>query len=984
MAVMTSQPEPIALDQKSQSLDMAASTPAALTDEPNGLEVNGHVSPDSSKQDATNNDKDDAPSSKDHVTSNESNKDAFASNQSISAMTPPTADSAVADEAVKPGDNIGASEAKEGKDTEMVDAPIESAQAPSPPAEAVTKTSPKTDPSPEPAAEKPAGTATSAAAAEIVSPNNQSPTAAKSTEEPVKVELSAGSDKDKEHNDLPSVPTKEAEADTEKLESTPATATTEAPASDAVSPRTSLPKAAPDASTEIDSAPVTVDTSMTDAASQASVKVARGREEDVDGEPAAKRVRTSGEDGGEAEVPKSRPDESVAPDAMDIDQPAAQPAAPPTTAPVSRPAPTSAAPVPLSVNGQSRKLNDPALANNSITVYQNREIKKILGLVKKTKFGQLFKSSVRILWPQIWESYRSTISRPVDISFMEQNLRDNKYKTWAEFRADVDLLLENATRFNGAEHEVTKGAKITVAQIYNRLAEVPAQEPSRASTKEFKQMPSRHAEHRNPPPPKKEVRPVASSPAEKVSDSPVFAIPPSGVPTIRRDSTKNNSDRPKRPIHPPKNKDLGFQPKNPKNKRKPEMKFCEEVLKELKHQKHYTSNQWFLEPVDPVALNIPTYHSIIKQPMDLGTMGEKLDNGEYENANAFRADFNLVVKNCCKFNPEGTVAHMAGKDLEKIFEKKWSEKAAWMNKHAQASAPAASAASPRGVARDDDDDEDGESEPEKESTSADVQKAEQALSTIVERLKKEQDNLDKQLYSSEPDSTAMDISRGIIKHLQDEMVKRRAELNALKEKKPQQAKPSKKKVTSGAASVPKKSSGNAGGPSKKVTAPAKKPTKKKLSDGEKEIVSDAISRLEGQSLTRAIEIIKRDTNLTEGEDDELELDMEMLSDDALLKLFDLVLKAFPHYREQLRKHEPAPAPAPTGAASAAKAAKKKNKPMGKAEQERKLEQLKALKNSYKRPGSGSQEPVPSIEPNDASLFGNHHEDSDDASSSEEE
>lgn len=114
------------------------------------------------------------------------------------------------------------------------------------------------------------------------------------------------------------------------------------------------------------------------------------------------------------------------------------------------------------------------------------------------------------------------------------------------------------------------------------------------------------------------------------------------------------------------------------------------------------------------------------------------------------------------------------------------------------------------------------------------------------------------------------------------------------------------------------------------------------------------------------------------------MDMEMLSDDALLKLFDLVLKAFPHYREQLRKHEPAPAPAPTGGASAAKAAKKKNKPMGKAEQERKLEQLKALKNSYKRPGSGSQEPVPSIEPNDASLFGNHHEDSDDASSSEEE
>ncbi|ROV87660.1 hypothetical protein VSDG_09644 [Cytospora chrysosperma] len=986
MAVMTSQSDSIALDQKPQSLDMATSTSAALADERNGLEVNGHASPDNSKLDATNKDTDDAPSAKDPSTSNESNKDAFASNQSIVAMTPPAADSTGTAEAAKNGDDAGASEAQaqaqaqDTKDTDMVDAPTESAQAPSPPAEPVLSPPPKPDPSPEAAVEKSVEAAAPAAPVESTEPAKpssagQSPTAAESTEKTVTTELSADADKE-----MPSASADEPKPDTENIKDE-ATATTQAPASRSVSP---LSKPTHDVSPKTTSAPVTVDTSMTDAGSQSSAKMARGRDEDVDEEPAAKRVRTSGEDGGKEEVVKARPDQSAAPDAMDIDKPAASSA--PTTVP--RPAPTSASPVPLSVNGQPRKLDDPALANNTITSYQNREIKKVLGLVKKTKSGQLFRSPVRTLWPGIWESYRSTISRPVDISFMEQNLRDNKYKTMAEFRADVELLHENSSRFNGVDHDVTKAAIMTAHQIHARLSEVPAQEPSRPNTKEVKHMPSRHAEHRsNPPPPKNKPRPVANLPAEKVSDSPAFAIPPSGVPTIRRDSTKNNSDRPKRPIHPPKNKDLGFQPKNPKNKRKPEIKFCEEVLRELKHTKHYTTNQWFLEPVDPVALNIPTYHNIIKQPMDLGTMSERLDNGQYESANAFKADFNLMIKNCFKFNPEGTVANMAGKDLEKVFEKKWSEKGAWMNKHNQSSVHAASATSPRGATRDDDDDDDGESEPEKENASADVQKAEQALATIQERLKKEQDNLDKQLYSSDPDAMAIEISRGIIKHLQDEMVKKRAELNTLREKKPTQAKPAKKKAAGGAASAPKKSSGNTGGPPKKPTAPAKKPTKKRLSDEEKEIVSDAISRLEGQSLTRAIEIIKRDTNLTEGDDDELELDMEMLSDDALLKLFDLVLKAFPHYRDQLKKHEPAPAPAPAapaGSASTAKAAKKKNKPMGKAEQERKLEQLKALKNSYKRPGSGSQEPVPSIEPNDGGLFGNHHEDSDDASSSEEE
>lgn len=771
-------------------------------------------------------------------------------------MTPPAADSTGAAEAAKNGDDAGASEAPDTKDTDMIDAPTESAQAPSPPAEPVSNPSPKPDPSPEAVAEKPAEAATTAAPAGSTesekpsSPTAQSPTAAEPAEKPVAAEPSPDADKEK-----PRAPADEPKAGTEKTEDKDATvtATTKAPAGGSVSP---LSKPAPDVSPKTTPAPVTVDTTMTDAGSQASAKMARGRDED-DEEPAAKRVRTSGEDAGKGEV-----SQSAAPDAMDIDKPD-KPAAPPAPAPASRSAPTSASPVPLTVNGQTRKLNDPALANNTITSYQNREIKKVLGLVKKTKHGQLFRTAVRNLWPGIWESYRSTISRPVDISFMEQNLRDNKYKTMADFRADVELLHENSGRFNGVDHDVTRAAKSTAHQIYARLSEVPAQEPSRPSTKEVKQMPSRHAEHRsNPPPPKSKPRPVASLPAEKVSDSPVFAIPPSGVPTIRRDSTKNNSDRPKRPIHPPKNKDLGFQPKNPKNKRKPEMKFCEEVLRELKHGKHYTFNQWFLEPVDPVALNIPTYHSIIKQPMDLGTMSEKLDNGQYESANAFKADFNLVVKNCFKFNPEGTVANMAGRDLEKVFEKKWSEKGAWMSKHTQASAHAASATSPRGATRDDDDDDDGDSEPEKENASADVQKAEQALTTIQERLKKEQDNLDKQLYSSEPDAMAIEISRGIIKHLQDEMVKKRAELNTLREKKPMQAKPAKKKAAGGAASAPKKSSGNTGGAPKKPTAPAKKPTKKRLSDEEKEIVSDAISRLEGPSLTRAIEIIKRDTNLT--------------------------------------------------------------------------------------------------------------------------
>lgn len=40
---------------------------------------------------------------------------------------------------------------------------------------------------------------------------------------------------------------------------------------------------------------------------------------------------------------------------------------------------------------------------------------------------------------------------------------------------------------------------------------------------------------------------------------------------------------------------------------------------------------------------------------------------------------------------------------------------------------------------------------------------------------------------------------------------------------------------------------------------------------------------------------------------------------------------------------------------------KKHKPMGRLEQERNIEKLREIKAQFQRPGSGSQEPLPSVE-----------------------
>lgn len=60
----------------------------------------------------------------------------------------------------------------------------------------------------------------------------------------------------------------------------------------------------------------------------------------------------------------------------------------------------------------------------------------------------------------------------------------------------------------------------------------------------------------------------------------------------------------------------------------------------------------FREPVDPVALGIPTYFDVIpkKDARDLRTIRQKLDNDKYDTAEAFEADIELMIQNAITFN----------------------------------------------------------------------------------------------------------------------------------------------------------------------------------------------------------------------------------------------------------------------------------------------------------------------------------------------
>ncbi|KAJ6824746.1 transcription factor GTE10-like [Iris pallida] len=98
------------------------------------------------------------------------------------------------------------------------------------------------------------------------------------------------------------------------------------------------------------------------------------------------------------------------------------------------------------------------------------------------------------------------------------------------------------------------------------------------------------------------------------------------------------------------------------------MKQCESLLSKLmKHPFGWVFNN----PVDAVALNIPDYYTVIKHPMDFGTIKKRIYSGGYSSPWGFVADVRLTFTNAMTYNPPGNDVHIMADKLSKFFEPKW-------------------------------------------------------------------------------------------------------------------------------------------------------------------------------------------------------------------------------------------------------------------------------------------------------------------------
>ena len=95
-----------------------------------------------------------------------------------------------------------------------------------------------------------------------------------------------------------------------------------------------------------------------------------------------------------------------------------------------------------------------------------------------------------------------------------------------------------------------------------------------------------------------------------------------------------------------------------------QLKYCTAIIKQLKRHRDAPA---FLNPVDPVLLNIPDYPKVVKVPMDLSTVERKLNGLEFDTVDHFVRDVNLIFTNCFLYNGRESPVSICASNLEAAF-----------------------------------------------------------------------------------------------------------------------------------------------------------------------------------------------------------------------------------------------------------------------------------------------------------------------------
>ena len=172
------------------------------------------------------------------------------------------------------------------------------------------------------------------------------------------------------------------------------------------------------------------------------------------------------------------------------------------------------------------------------------------------------------------------------------------------------------------------------------------------------------------PPPNPNKRPRKSE-AGFSKDDDAFELKPPHVKKAARRSEPNGNRR--------KSKGQSSENMIPLSADK-EMNFCRDLIVRMLSGPGFWTRLVgpFRNPVDPIADNVPNYLTVVKRPMDLLTIRDKMARGEYATAADFEADVRQIFQNCYEYWTEKDAIFDTCIKFERYFNEKWDTRHKWV------------------------------------------------------------------------------------------------------------------------------------------------------------------------------------------------------------------------------------------------------------------------------------------------------------------
>jgi len=162
--------------------------------------------------------------------------------------------------------------------------------------------------------------------------------------------------------------------------------------------------------------------------------------------------------------------------------------------------------------------------------------------------------------------------------------------------------------------------------------------------------------------------------ARKSAPNPVILDEVETKPIIKKVPRKSEPVRRKQPIFP---KEPLTKPDNWTTAT--DIEYCKDLIDRMIRGPGYWTRLVgpFRHPVDPDAENIPNYFDVIKKPMDLTTISQKVHGGEYKDGSGFEKDIRQIHKNCYEYWTKEDPIWKQCQDFENYFNTQWGERYKW-------------------------------------------------------------------------------------------------------------------------------------------------------------------------------------------------------------------------------------------------------------------------------------------------------------------